>query len=75
MSEQSEVHRRISKLFLVGGEGNLRSFRQHSVYELVVLEGSGVPEDPYRNVAYWVTSSGHLLVRLDPAAQVEAGEG
>lgn len=54
--------------FLVGGEGQLRQFRQHEVYEIKVLEGSGVLDDPFRHVTYWVLPDGKLLARFDPKA-------
>lgn len=59
-----------SQLFRVGGVGQLRAFTRHEVYEVIVLEGTGTPDDPCRNVAYWVTQDGHLLVRLDPKVAV-----
>ena len=52
--------------YLVGGEGQLVQFRQHEVYELKVLEGSGTADDPFRHVAYWVLPDGRLLARFDP---------
>jgi hypothetical protein len=60
--------------FMVGGDGQLAKFKQHKVFEIRVLEGSGVQEDPFRHVTYWVLPDGRLLVRLDPRPAVEAAE-
>ena len=44
----------------------LRSFTRREVFEVVVVEGEGVTEDPVRAVTYWVFPHGELLLRRDP---------
>lgn len=62
-------------LFRVGGAvGGLRHFARHDVFRLIVLEGSGVPGDPYRNVTYWVLPEGLLLARFDPKVPIPEEE-
>lgn len=44
----------------------LRSFIRHEVFEIIVIEGEGIKEDPVRAVTYWLLEDGTLLVRNDP---------
>ena len=60
--------------FRVGGDGQLAKFERHEVFEVKVLEGSGVKEDRFRMVTYWVLPDGRLLVRFDPRPSAEGDD-